>query len=174
MFKHLQQQYKYKRGLKMAKVKVKTLLLDTAEFASLKAAVGFASHSEDDWADAGDISSIPIADVISYGAQGGEIEDYPAFIEMTPTKYAEDVLSGIPNRTVTDEEGVTTTIKWNEWKDSTHTHYEFSGTHYVPGNSYGVELTDTELAVIDGVAGYILRTQAEMKAILVANAPGGE
>lgn len=118
---------------------------------------------------------LTLEDVSAILSAGGEVEGLPIYIEMTAAKYASDVPAGIPNRSITDEEGVETVLKWSEWKGSNMTHAQYGTKHYVPANSNiagGEYMKGSEFMVLNGVSGYKLLTEAEYKAVQIANAVG--
>jgi len=98
---------------------------------------------------------------------GGEVEDLPLFIELTEAKYDNQVLAGIPNRSTTDEEGVETILKWNEWKKPNNTHTQIGTKHYIMTNANISPdyLKPSEFAIIQGKAGYRLLTNSEYAAL---------
>ena len=105
-------------------------------------------------------------------AAGGDVEGFPLFLELTEAKYATDVPDGITNRSVTDDEGNTTVLKWSEWKGANMTHAEYGGKFYVPLNSnvpHGEHLKASEAVTLIGKAGYALKTTDEYRAIIAAN-----
>ena len=115
-----------------------------------------------------DHPKINVLTCLAWLQAGGEVEELPLFIELTAAKYAADVLVGIPNRSVTDENGNETVLKWSEWKRETNTHQEISGKFYIMTNANisPAYLKASEFAVIYGKAGYNLLTNAEYAALL--------
>jgi hypothetical protein len=113
-----------------------------------------------------------LADAQAIVAVGGEVEGLPLFLELTALKYDNQVPVGIPNRSVTDTEGNTTVLKWNEWKASNMTHAEYGGKYYVPlnANVAGGEYLPASIAVtLIGLTGYTLKTTEEYREIQQAN-----
>jgi hypothetical protein len=97
-------------------------------------------------------------------SQGFTVDDAPVFIKMSTATYAANVPMGISNRA--DEQGAVR--KWSEWKDATHEHMNAAdGDKIVPGNSWGVELTSNELAILAS-GGYSLYLAHEVGALMEA------
>lgn len=108
-------------------------------------------------------------------SQGGEVENYPAFLELTPEQYTENVPSYVPNATTVDESETETPLTWSEWKDSVHEHAEFASKHYVPlnANTGSKDCSGSVIAqLISG--GFTVLSQPQYQAIVVANSPNIE
>ena len=95
-------------------------------------------------------------------SQGFTVTDAPVFVKMSVATYANPVPDGLGNREKPDSSIRT----WSEWHDATHNHMDATdGDKIVPGNSFGVELTSAELAVLLA-GGYTLLTASEVAAHL--------
>lgn len=85
-------------------------------------------------------------------ANGFTVEGAPVYIKMNTTRYATGVPEGISNRsyvTGEGEEAQTVIRTWADWHDATHTHMTAAdGDKIVPGNSFGSELTSSELSIL--------------------------
>lgn len=114
------------------------------------------------------ISPVIGEDITIFLQAGGDVENAPVFIKMTPAKYNTAVPVGISNRSYTEAGSDTPIIrKWAEWKDSQHEHLTAEdGDKMVPGNSWGAELTSAELKVLIGLSGYTLYMTHEVNALL--------
>jgi len=114
-----------------------------------------------------DVSLVTVKAVLGWVQAGGSVEGFPAFLKMTNTAYAKEVPEGVRSRTTieTDENDVETTTvrKWSDWKDATHSHQKIDNYHYVPGNSFGVELTGIELGIVNKLSGVTVLTKQEYK-----------
>jgi hypothetical protein len=107
-------------------------------------------------------------DTVMYAiSKGYEVEGLPLMIELTAAKYAANVLEGIPNRTIEDEEGNETILKWSEWKRANNEHFQIGDKYYIMTNANVSPnyLKGSEFAVIYGKAGYNLLTNKEFKAL---------
>jgi len=107
-------------------------------------------------------SAITMPVILGWHAAGGSVTDYPFYIKMSTATYAGNVPDGMPNRSYTDEDDNEVIRTWAEWKDATHNHFDADdGDKMVPANSWGVELTSTEMTLLNGLTGYELLTSAE-------------
>ena len=95
-------------------------------------------------------------------AAGGEVEDYFLAVEMTPTKFAGNVPNTIPNYQITNDDGTTTTLKWNEWV----------GNNTVVDNTNDKKMfqlwgcTASQAKSLDGLTGYTILTKSEYKSLV--------
>lgn len=120
----------------------------------------------------GHVESVTIGEVVYAVSKGFEVENMELVIEMTEAKYDNQVIAGVPNRTVTDEEGNETVLKWNEWKKPNMKHYHIGDKYYIPTNA-GIKtryMKGSEFINVHGKTGYKLLTMAEFAALQ----PSGE
>lgn len=111
--------------------------------------------------------AITIPLIAGWSAAGGSVSGYPVFIKMSTSTYTGDVMTGMPNRTYLDGNNVEQTRTWDEWKDSTHEHFDADdGDKLVPGNSFGTELTGAEIAALYADSDYTVLTATEFAAAL--------
>lgn len=112
--------------------------------------------------------NVTVDEVMLAISNGFEVEGFTVFIEMTATKYNGNVPAGIPNRSVFDEEGNETILKWSEWHLPQNEHREIGTKYYVcsDANIAGTEpMKGSEFATLYGVSGYKLLTEEEYKAL---------
>lgn len=68
-------------------------------------------------------------------SKGATVDSYPLFIEINSKD--DEVPVGLPNATVTDEEGVTTANTWTTWKASNHHFMERDERIFIGTNATG-------------------------------------
>lgn len=97
---------------------------------------------------------------------GGEVYDFPVWIEVADADYTtQDVPGYLPRST----DAVGTPYKWAEWKDDNHTHHNYGGQWYIGGNSAtGAELVGTVIKQLK-VDGFSVLTRSQFQAIIEAN-----
>lgn len=97
-----------------------------------------------------DDDSVTMSPLLLALANGFTVEGAPVYIKMNAARYATNVPEGINNRSyVTGEDAQTVIRTWADWHDATHTHMTAAdGDKIVPGNSFGSELTSSELSIL--------------------------
>lgn len=76
-------------------------------------------------------------------SKGATVEGFPLFIEIASKD--DEVPAGIPDATVTDEDGVTTANTWTTWKASNHHFMERDGRIFIGTNATGKGIIELSL-----------------------------
>ena len=102
-------------------------------------------------------------------SQGGDVEQYPVFAEMTPTAYAEDVPAYMPNRTYMEgadengEGGTETTHTWETYPVASR--QEIEGKHYIACSSTADYWPASIWTQVDGLTGVNVISTEDYKAL---------
>ena len=103
--------------------------------------------------------------VLGWVAYGGEVEGFPAYIQMTETKYQGNVPEGIRGRVAYDEDGNSDVLTWQQWADQYGRTFNKIGTkQYVQASDGREYLNGSELVTLG--TGYAVLSFAEYNAIL--------
>ena len=96
-----------------------------------------------------DTDDVVIDDITGFVNNGGTVEGVPVYLKLSTPQYNQNVPAEIPHNQKPDPGNPPNTVnrKWNEWKDSTHSHGDSSTATFklIPGNAFGTELTGTEI-----------------------------
>lgn len=92
---------------------------------------------------------------------GGDVLNYPVFIELTPTAYAKDLPDYFPNRATLDIEGNEVVKKWSDLNTDIQQHTELNGKMYVASTPYGEHLPASVWSQLDTLTGVNVLTVKE-------------
>lgn len=124
----------------------------------------FAADGSDGWSELRGIKNLSMFswdDVKDIVAAGGDVEGYPAFLEMDESKFDDPVPSFVPDHE--DSEG--NPVSWRSWGKANYRAYRQVGTTIsLPLNKTGAELIGSVLSQLDGMTGFTVKPMSEYPA----------
>lgn len=102
---------------------------------------------------------------------GGDVEDYPVFIELTDAVYNGQIPEFMPERTYLDEQDNEVIRTWAEYHDDSHTHETIDSKHYIPSNSFGYNLNASVWVQLLSETGTDIKSIEEYQALFPSEDP---
>ena len=107
---------------------------------------------------------LSMADFLELNDDGFTIHNWPCFLSLDAAKYSDPVPEGIPDRIITDGEGVETVKTWAQWGSTSHVDLT-DGTKGIPLVYNATQCTNVECAVLYGLAGCTLLNEVDYRAL---------
>ena len=107
---------------------------------------------------------LSMADFLELNDDGFTIHNWPCFLSLDAAKYSDPVPEGIPDRIITDGEGVETVKTWAQWGSTSHVDLT-DGTKGIPLVYNATQCTNVECAVLYGLTGYTLLNEVDYRAL---------
>ena len=107
---------------------------------------------------------LSMADFLELNDDGFTIHNWPCFLSLDAAKYSDPVPEGIPDRIITDDEGVETVKTWAQWGSTSHVDLT-DGTKGIPLVYNATQCTNVECAVLYGLAGCTLLNEVDYRAL---------